>query len=73
MSDEDIKELVRSGCFAADSVVVDNRGCTGAEATRLAVDAALRMLLDNGMISIAPRDQWPEWTEIDRWRVAGES
>lgn len=73
MPDEaEINDLVRTGCLAADSVVIGLRNATPAEETRVAIDAAIRALLDNGLISVTPSAQWPQWIEIDRWRAAAD-
>ena len=67
-SAEALAALIQNGCMAADGAVLRNPGPTAADETRTAIDAALRMLFDNGLIMAAPMDEWPEWLELDRWR-----
>ena len=65
-----LEEAVRLGAQAADLPVINaHYGATGAERTRIAIDAALRALLDNGMITLHPR---PETFYFDRWRLGPE-
>lgn len=59
-----LEMLTRNGCFAADSAVLDAGPITRAEATRVAVRAALRVLAANGMIAVVPREQWPIYMTV---------
>lgn len=57
--------MVRMSCFVADDAVIKLPvNATGAVRTRTAVAAALRSLLDNGLIAMTPRTDWPEWYTI---------
>lgn len=56
--------LTRDGTFAADAAAMETVG-TPHDKTRAAVRAALRMLLANGMITAVPKEDWPEWVQID--------
>lgn len=56
-----LDELTQHGCFAADQAVLDGTSRTPAEHVRVAVRAALRMLLANGVITATPQTEWPEW------------
>lgn len=57
-----LDEITQQGCFAADEAILSGgRGATAAGQTRIGVRAALRMLLANGIITVTPRDEWPEW------------
>lgn len=68
---DDFDNIVRLGTFSADNAVIDGSPRTMAEATRMAVKAALNGLLANGYITIVPVDQRPEWyTPTKRLEVA---
>ncbi len=65
MSDEDLKALVEFASEAADRVALSCTMMTAASRTRAQVQAALEMAIGNGLITITPRDQWPEWIVLD--------
>lgn len=59
----DLDDLLRLVMGAGHDAAIDARraGETGAEVARVTVREALRCGLINGLISMKPRDTWPEW------------
>jgi hypothetical protein len=54
--------LVQHGCFAADSAYFSAPvSATEAEKTRMMIRAALRLLLRNGLVTVVPQSEWPEY------------
>lgn len=61
MTDSDtFTHLVRNACFSADSVAVDFTGAS-LNLTRALVTRALEALLANGLISVTPLEEWPDY------------
>jgi hypothetical protein len=56
-------KLADHGASAAHIPVLDAE--TGAQRTYIAVRAALRMLLANGLITAVPEEDWPEYVVVD--------
>lgn len=54
------KELVHNACFSADEVAMGFEG-TGAERTRAVIERALEALIANGLITMTPKKDWPEY------------
>jgi Arc/MetJ family transcription regulator len=69
VDDELLADVVQQGLFAADDAIL-NRGPhrTHADETRAAVAAAFRLAARNGLITLAPRESWPEWIALDAGR-----
>lgn len=68
MIDTDLlKSLMRNVQLAYDVAAIDaiNAGKTNAEVAKAAVREALLCAEGNGMITITPREQWPEWIVSD--------
>lgn len=55
--------LLHNLMFAADRAAIDatGRGATGAERTKAAVREALECALGNGLLTVTPREEWPEY------------
>lgn len=62
-SDRD--RLVRAAIFAADCQLITSRPRTNAEATRIAVTAAISYIIGHGLVTVLPDDQWPYLLSID--------
>lgn len=60
---QDLDELARYGALAADLAVIGFQG-TGAQRTRIAVRAALRMLLANGLVTAVPAQDRPGYVQL---------
>jgi hypothetical protein len=61
-----LDKLTRNGKLAADRVVIGiGSNSTQSERTRIAVRAALRMLIANGIITVSPIEQWPNLVLLD--------
>ena len=58
-------EVLRSAMFAADDAALRGGYLTHAEETRAVVRAAFELALGNGLIRIAPRDEWPTYISLD--------
>ncbi len=65
MTDQ-LEQLVRNACFAADVKVIDAYGATLATKTRIAIRTALATLEANGMIKFVPMNDWPELFDPDK-------
>ena len=67
MTDQ-LEQLVRNACFAADIKVIDacEAGSTLAAKTRIAIWTALAALEANGMIKFVPMNDWPELFDPDK-------
>ena len=63
-----LEDLLRLILHAAHSASI-NAKMSGdqipASITRKAVTAAFECALGNGLISITPEDEWPEWIAVD--------
>jgi hypothetical protein len=57
----ELADLVQLGCFAADVKVVQALDATGAEQTRIAVEAALYALIAQGYLAVTDPEMWPEY------------
>lgn len=68
---ETLEQLVRNASMSADSAVLDlvqnsgGRFPTGAERTRVAIQRALEALEANGLITVKPLSEWPEYYSVD--------
>lgn len=62
---ESFDELVRTATLAADGPA--SRLYEGTFASRMSagVRAALAVLIQNGMITVTPREDWPKWISLD--------
>jgi hypothetical protein len=66
--DDVFDALLHHVMFAADTASIDAKrhgGHTPHVITTLAVREALKCALGNGLITVTPRDQWPEWIAVD--------
>jgi len=62
--DRDLFEaLLHNLMFAADAAAIETsqRGATGAERTKAAVKEALECALGNGLMTVTPREEWPDY------------
>ena len=57
---EVLARLTQNACFSADAIAIGFPG-TGAERTRATVQRALEALEANGLITVVPQENWPEW------------
>jgi hypothetical protein len=55
--------LLHNLMFAADAAAIEasRRGATGAERAKAAVKEALECALGNGLLTVTPREEWPEY------------
>ncbi len=55
--------LLHNLMFAADRAAIEmsQRGATGAERTKAAVKEALECAIGNGLLTVKPREEWPEY------------
>jgi hypothetical protein len=60
-----LNQLADHGASAAHIPVLSAGTATNARKTYVAVRAALRMLLANGLITAVPAEDWPEYLFID--------
>lgn len=61
---EVLTELVRNACFAGDrQAMLPWR--TEAARTRGIIQDALLLLIGNRLITVVPRDEWPEFIVLD--------
>jgi hypothetical protein len=56
--------LIQNAVLAADVVAIGPHR-TGAEKTRAVVTRAVEFLVGNGLITVVPQDEWPEWLVMD--------
>jgi len=72
-----LAKLADHGASAAHIPVMNAGTATGAQKTYVAVRAALRMLLANGLITAVPADEWPPYLMMDPpppgWEGTGRS
>jgi hypothetical protein len=59
-----LDQLVQNMTLAADSVAVGFQG-TGAERTRATIRRAVEAAIGNGLITVTPQSEWPEWIVVD--------
>lgn len=61
MADNEVfTHLIRNACFSADSVAIEFEGTTS-KFTEAVVTRALEALIANGLISVTPLEEWPEY------------
>ena len=65
MTDHEVLvELVRNACFAADrTAMLPWR--TDAAKTKAIIQEALMLLIGNRLITVVPREDWPEFIVLD--------
>lgn len=61
---EDLDALLRLASSGANNAVLDamraGREMTGAEMTRVGVRGAFELAIANGLITVVPRERWPD-------------
>lgn len=62
---EDFDQALRTARVAADDVAIGFQG-TAAQRTGAIVKRALGALMAQGIVTLTPRDTWPEWLDIDQ-------
>jgi hypothetical protein len=59
-----LDDVVNTAILAADNAVIGHTFPTRADEIRTAVHAAFRLAARNGLVTLTPREQWPEWIAL---------
>lgn len=60
-----LADVIHNAVLAADAVAIRRDYPTEAARTRAVVARALEFAVGNGLVTVTPRDQWPEWLAMD--------
>lgn len=68
IDEKTFEDLLHHVMFAADDASINAKrrgGQTPHEITTMSVREALKCALGNGLISVVPRGEWPEWIALE--------